>query len=124
MQRQMPKLDPADQAWIRPICFLLAVITIVLYWPVQYYQFNNFDDAQYLTQNPRVQDGLSIEAIGWAFATGYAGNWHPLTWLSHLLDVQVFGFHAGGHHLTNLFFHVANTLLLFLLLRHWTGSIW
>jgi tetratricopeptide (TPR) repeat protein len=102
----------------------LAFVTLVLYWPVQNFQFNNYDDAQYLTQNPRVQNGLSIEAIDWAFTSGYAGNWHPLTWLSHLLDVQVFGFNAGGHHFTNLLFHLANTLLLFLLLRRWTGSIW
>jgi Flp pilus assembly protein TadD len=119
----MPKLDATPQAWVRPICFLLALITLALYWPVQHYQFNNFDDAQYLTQNPRVQNGLTISAIGWAFTTGYAGNWHPLTWVSHLLDVQVFGFNAGGHHFTNLLFHMATTVLLFLLLHRWTGAI-
>jgi len=124
MQRPIPRFDPASLALVRQICFFLAIITLVLYWPVQHYQFNNYDDAQYLTQNPHVQNGLSVHAIGWAFTTGYAGNWHPLTWLSHLLDVQVFGFNAGGHHFTNVLFHVANTLLLFLLLRRWTGSIW
>jgi Tfp pilus assembly protein PilF len=124
MQRPIPRFDPASQALVRQVCFLLAFVTLVLYWPVQNFQFNNYDDAQYLTQNTRVQNGLTVEAIGWAFATGYAGNWHPLTWLSHLLDVQVFGFNAGGHHFTNLLFHVANTLLLFLLLCQWTGSIW
>lgn len=60
----------------------------------------------------------------WAFTTDYASNWHPLTWLSHMLDFQLFGFHAGGHHFTNLLFHIANTLLLFKLLRDWTGSMW
>jgi protein O-mannosyl-transferase len=124
MQRPIPRFDPAGQALVRQICFLLAFITLVLYWPVQNFQFNNFDDAQYLTQNPRVQNGLNFQAIGWAFTTGYAGNWHPLTWLSHLLDVQVFGFNAGGHHFTSLLIHVANTLLLFLLLHRWTASIW
>jgi Flp pilus assembly protein TadD len=124
MQRPIPGIDPAGPALVRRICFLLAFITLVLYWPVQNFQFNNYDDAQYLTQNPHVQNGLRGEAIGWAFATGYAGNWHPLTWLSHLLDVQIFGFRAGGHHFTSLLFHVANTVLLFLLLQRWTGSIW
>ena len=72
------------------------------------------DDAQYLTKNPWVQSGLRRETIAWAFTTGYAGNWHPLTWLSHMLDWQIYGANAGGHHLTSLLFHVANTLLLFL----------
>jgi tetratricopeptide (TPR) repeat protein len=103
---------------------LLALITLILYWPVRHFAFNNYDDAQYLTENPSVQNGITIPAITWAFTTGYAGNWHPLTWLSHLLDVQLFGFNAGGHHFTNVLFHIANTLLLFLLLHRWTGALW
>jgi len=109
---------------VRHICFVLAVVTLLLYWPVHDFQFNNYDDAQYLTQNPHVQNGLSVHAIGWAFSSTYAGNWHPLTWISHLIDVQVFGFNAGGHHFTNLLFHIANTLLLFLLWRRLTGALW
>jgi tetratricopeptide (TPR) repeat protein len=124
MPLETQNCNPSDPACVRVICFLLGFITILLYWPVQSYQFNNFDDAQYITQNPRVQNGLTIKAVGWAFTTGYAANWHPLTWISHMVDVQVFGLKAGGHHFTNLLFHVANTILLFLLLCRWTNSIW
>ena len=110
-------------AWL--IGFLLVLITLALYWPVSHFEFNNYDDGQYITKNPNVQNGLTLPAIKWAFtAVGYGGNWHPLTWLSHLLDIELFGFHAGGHHFTNVLLHTANTLLLFLLLRRWTGNLW
>jgi len=124
VQRLISSIHPAGQPLVRRVCLLLALITIVLYLPVQNFPFNSYDDPQYLTQNPHVQNGLTVTAIAWAFTTGYADNWHPLTWLSHLLDVELFGFHAGGHHLTNLLFHVANTLLLFLVLNCWTGTLW
>ena len=109
---------------VRVVCLLLALITLALYWPVAHFEFNNYNDAQYLTENPGVQHGITIAALKWAFTTGAAANWHPVTWFSHLLDVELFGFHAGGHHFTNLLFHIANTLLLFLLLRRWTGALW
>ncbi|MDB6108365.1 MAG: Tetratricopeptide 2 repeat protein [Pedosphaera sp.] len=119
-----PKTSLTDRGLACLICLILALITLVVYWPVKNFEFNNYDDAQYLTQNPRVQQGITAQAVGWAFTSGYASNWHPLTWLSHLLDVQLFGFNAGGHHFTNLLFHVANTLLLFWVLRRCTGSLW
>jgi protein O-mannosyl-transferase len=126
---QMP--DMPDSAARSPgfrrdacICVLLALVTLALYWPVNGFQFNNYDDAQYITQNPQVQSGLTAENIRWAFTTGHASNWHPLTWLSHMLDCQIFGLNAGGHHLVNLLFHVANTLLLFGLLRRMTDVTW
>jgi protein O-mannosyl-transferase len=106
------------------ICLLLALITLALYWPVHSFQFNNYDDAQYITLNPMVQDGLHSDTIAWAFTTGYASNWHPLTWLSHMLDCQFYGLNPGGPHVTNLLFHLANTLLLFGLLRRLTGAVW
>jgi protein O-mannosyl-transferase len=110
-------------AWLAG--FFLILITLALYWPVRHFEFNNYDDRQYITENPNVQNGLTLPAVKWAFtAVGYAWNWHPLTWLSHLLDVQLFGFNAGAHHFTNVLFHTANTLLLFLLLRRWTGDLW
>jgi len=124
MKHPLPKSEASDPAWVSRICFLLALITLLLYWPARNYEFNNFDDAQYITKNPRVQNGLTLQSIGWAFTSGYGGNWHPLTWISHLLDIQLFGLNAGGHHVTNLLFHMANTLLLFLLLQAWTGSVW
>ncbi|HZV36655.1 MAG TPA: hypothetical protein VFB72_18910, partial [Verrucomicrobiae bacterium] len=108
----------------RLACALLAFITLALYLPVRHFAFNNYDDAQYLTTNPHVQSGLNWNCVKWALTTGYAANWHPLTWLSHALDYSLFGSNAGGHHLTGVLFHVADTVLLFLLLRQLTGAFW
>ena len=88
------------------------------------FAFTNYDDNVYVTANPRVRSGLTLRGLAWALRTGYAGNWHPLTWLSHMLDCQLFGLNAGAHHLVNVLFHVANTLLLFRVLRRMTGALW
>lgn len=106
------------------ICVVLAVVTAAAFWRVLGQDFVEYDDQDYITQNPRVQAGLTWHSIQWAIRTGHAGNWHPLTWLSHMLDCQLFGLHATGHHITSLLFHVSNTVLLFILLRHMTGAIW
>src|ERR1700678_102330 len=102
----------------------IVVAVLAVYRPVTGYEFNNYDDAQYITDNPHVQSGLTIPGVVWAFTTGYAANWHPLTWLSHQLDCQMYGLNAGGHHLMNVVFHALNTLLLFGWLRRWTGEHW
>ncbi|EEF63466.1 tetratricopeptide repeat protein [Pedosphaera parvula] len=107
-----------------PIGLLLATITFVAYYGVLHAGFNNYDDSQYLTENPAIKAGLTAESVEWAFTTGYAGNWHPLTWLSHMLDWQLFGAQAGPHHLISLLFHIANSVLLFVLLRSMTGALW
>ncbi|HWF19135.1 MAG TPA: hypothetical protein VG754_07700, partial [Verrucomicrobiae bacterium] len=122
MQRVASSSD--DQNRDRMVCALLALVTLLLYWPTRHFEFNNYDDAQYLTTNPHVQSGLTWSAIKWAFTTGYAANWHPLTWLSHALDYQIYGSNAGGHHLTGVLFHIADSVLLFLLLRQLTGAFW
>ncbi len=106
------------------ISLILAAVTVALYWPATRFEFNNYDDAQYVTRNPWVQQGLNIDSVYWAFTTGYAGNWHPITWLSHMLDCQLYALAPGGHHFTNLLFHTINTLLLYALLRRLTGNIW
>lgn len=106
------------------ICVFLAGITLALYWPATNHDFVSYDDGIYIIDNPHVNTGLSSANVAWAFRTGYAGNWHPLTWLSHMLDVQLFGLRPGWHHLINLLFHAANTVLLFLLLERMTGSTW
>jgi Flp pilus assembly protein TadD len=106
------------------ICLALAVITAALYLPITHHDFVNFDDDDYITNNSHVQAGLTWAGVIWAFQTGAAANWHPLTWLSHMLDCQLYGLHPGGHHSTNLIFHVINTLLLFLWLRQLTGTLW
>jgi Flp pilus assembly protein TadD len=86
--------------------------------------FVNYDDPDYITGNAHVTGGLTWANIAWAFQSGHAANWHPLTWISHMMDCQLFGLNPAGHHLTNLLFHIANTLLLFVLLEKLTGAIW
>jgi tetratricopeptide (TPR) repeat protein len=92
---------------------LLVLITAFAYAPVRHYGFLNYDDPQYVTLNPNVTGGLTLHGLKWAFTTGYQSNWHPLTWLSHMMDVQLFGTNAGAHHLINVILHIANTLMLF-----------
>jgi protein O-mannosyl-transferase len=110
---------------IRTILIMLAltIATLAVYWQVQYHDFINYDDPLYV-DNPMVRLGLSWDGIRWAFQSTAAANWHPLTWLSHMLDFQIFGKNPAGHHLTNLFFHLANTLLLFLVLNEMTSACW
>ncbi|MBI4634331.1 MAG: glycosyltransferase family 39 protein, partial [Deltaproteobacteria bacterium] len=103
---------------------LLAVVTLAVFWQVTDHEFINYDDTQYVAKNPQVQGGLTLGGIRWAFTTSHAGYWHPLTWLSHMLDYQLFGLQASWHHLMNLFFHLANTLLLFVVLRRMTRGLW
>src|SRR5580658_8135831 len=86
------------------ICFGLAAGTFALYFPILSHGFINFDDDAYITGDPHVKSGLSWAGILWAFKTGYAANWHPLTWISHMADVQFFGVDPAGHHLMNLLF--------------------
>ena len=88
------------------LCLLLALMTAAVYWPVAKHGFINFDDPDYVSANPRVQAGLTAESVKWAFTSFYASNWHPLTWLSHMLDCQLYGLKPAGHHLTSLLFHV------------------
>ncbi|PYS41065.1 MAG: hypothetical protein DMG14_08620 [Acidobacteria bacterium] len=104
------------------VVFLIAV-NLLAYAPVRNYGFVNYDDPQYITQNRQVTGGLTWPGVIWAFTTGYQANWHPLTWLSHMLDAQLYGLNAGAHHLTNLLLHIVNTLLLFWLLVQMTGAL-
>jgi protein O-mannosyl-transferase len=99
-------------------------MVFVVYSDVITHEFVDFDDDLYLTENIRVQKGLSIDNIIWAFTTTSAANWHPITWLSHMTDVQLFGMDPGLHHLTNLFFHTVSTVLLFVVFRKMTGDLW
>lgn len=105
------------------ICGGLALITFCLYLPVWWHDFVNYDDQQYVTDNPRVQAGLTKAGLKWAFGF-YAGNWHPLTWMSHMLDCALYGGWAGGHHLTSVLVHIATTLTLFMVLEQMTQTTW
>jgi len=106
------------------ICLVLALGTAALYWPITHHQFIIFDDDEYVANNNHVLSGLNWTNAVWAFAGAHAANWHPLTWISHQADASIFGGDPGGHHLVNIFFHVANTLLVFLFLLSTTGAMW
>jgi tetratricopeptide (TPR) repeat protein len=116
--------EPRSQKFFLYAAILLSLGTLALYWPVTGYPFINFDDAEYIYDNPVTQAGLTWEGLKWAFNGIHVSNWHPLSWLSHMLDCQLFGLNAGSHHLVNVLFHIANTLLLFGLLRAATGAPW
>jgi tetratricopeptide (TPR) repeat protein len=106
------------------ICFILAAITLLAYWPVQNHEFINFDDDLYITGNHRVKAGLTLDGLIWAFDFNERSYWHPLAWLSHMLDVELFGLNPAGHHLTNLWIHLANSLLLFWIFYRTTGRLY
>lgn len=100
----------------------LAVMVALTFAGVRQHDFVDFDDGLYVVENTNVRGGLTAENVRWAFTTGRAANWHPLTWMSHQLDASLFGMNAGLHHLTNVFWHALNTVLLFGLLRSMTGA--
>jgi hypothetical protein len=100
---------------------LLVVATVALYSPVRGHPFVNYDDNVYVTENAQVKSGLNWDTVQWAFTTSEAGNWHPVTWLSHAFDYQLFQAEPAGHHNTNLLLHVLNVLLLFWVMRQATG---
>ncbi|HUN54594.1 MAG TPA: tetratricopeptide repeat protein [Smithella sp.] len=110
-------------ASILAVLVMVALILFV-YWPVQSYNFINYDDQGYVTSNDLVRTGFTRNNLLEAFSNHYLGNWHPLTMVSHMLDWQLYGSHAGGHHWTNVIIHILNTILLFLLLRTLTGAMW
>jgi len=106
------------------VVLTLIVLTVAVFLPVGRHSFIAFDDLQYVFENPIMRDGLSARGLGWAFrSAGYASNWHPLTWLSHMADVEMFGFDPGPHHLVNLLLHTANATALLLLWRTLTGNL-
>ena len=104
------------------ICLLLALATFAVYFPVQNYDFVNYDDSSYFSSNSHVLSGLTRANIQWAFTSGEYANWHPLTWLSLMLDATLFGHGAAAPHLTNVLLHAMNSILVFLLLRQLTGA--
>ena len=108
------------------IYLFIIVVTLVVYWQVQDHDFINFDDPTYITENRQVRKGLTTDGLQWAFSLEDKEKtyWHPLTWLSHMMDVHVHGLVAGRHLLTNVFLHICNALLLFYILRRMTGAQW
>lgn len=108
----------------RLLILLLAFVTLVVFLPVGSHPFVNYDDTDYITENPFVKGGLSAASLRWAFTAFHASNWHPLTWISHMADCELFRLNAGAHHFVNVLFHAANVALLFALLLRWTEKIW
>lgn len=108
-------------AWA--VAAALVAVTLALYWPARHFDFIVYDDPDYASLNTRVQAGLTLWNVGWAFTTAQASNWHPLTWLSLMLDVNLFGVKAAGFHFTNLVIHAVNAAMLFWLLRCLTNSV-
>jgi len=106
------------------LSLLLAVAAILVYAPVHDHPFASIDDGKYVTQNPHIQDGPTPAAIFWAFTHGYAGNYHPVTWVSHAIDIRLFGLDPTGHHDENVLLHVINAILLFWVLKRATGYTW
>jgi len=117
-----PPLSPRRQTLI--VGLLLVVATLALYNPVSHHPFVNYDDDRYVGDNAHVRAGLHWETVRWAFTTYDEANWHPLTWLSHALDCQLYGLNPAGHHYTNVLLHALNVVLLFLVLSRATGSVW
>lgn len=106
------------------ICIMLLAVTAGAMWELNYCEFVNYDDQDYVINNVHIQDGLTLEGIRWALTSTHAANWHPLTWMSHMLDVQVFGMNAARHHSINLLIHAVNSVLLFLVFCRMTGAVW
>ena len=113
-----------DRWTVLGVCIFLAAITFAVFGQTLGYDFVNYDDGEYVYINPFVQQGLTWEGFRWALTYGNIGHWHPLTWLSHMLDCQLYGLNPGGHHLTNVLLHTAAVILLFLVLRRMTGFLW
>ncbi len=118
MKREHKKL------YVISICVVLVLAIIIAYEPVRLNGFVTYDDNAYVTENTNVYNGITYKSVIWAFTKIYKINWHPLTWLSHMLDCEIYGLEPLGHHITNLLIHIANSLLLFLLLRRMTGAVW
>jgi tetratricopeptide (TPR) repeat protein len=118
------KPRPQSSARTIAIASVLLALTLLVYLPVRTFDFVNYDDPDYVTNNLHVRSGLTADGVLWALTSQDAGNWHPLTWLSHMLDCRLFGLNGGGHHLTSLALHALNTLLLFWVLWRLTGALW
>jgi tetratricopeptide (TPR) repeat protein len=124
-QKKTVAVSRSEPGWRVPVlCLALAAITFVVFGQTVQDEFINCDDPAYVYENPVVTQGLTLRGMVWAFSGFHADNWHPLTWLSHMLDCQLYGLRPGGHHLTNVLLHTATVIGLFLVLRQMTGALW
>jgi tetratricopeptide (TPR) repeat protein len=117
-----PIAHAADKPWqVAVVCIILAVVTVFAFRGVWSNGFVTLDDNEYVLENKQVQQGITLQSLDWAFTTLHAANWHPLTWISHMMDWRIYGNHPSGHHMTSVCLHAANAVLLFLLLLYVTG---
>lgn len=116
--------DISEKKILQLFVVVITVLIVAVYGSSLQNEFINFDDPEYITQNPYIASGLTMSSVTWAMIAGYSANWHPLTWISHAIDIQLFGFNPAGHHLVNVLFHGANSLLLLALLARITGKPW
>ena len=116
--------EQTKKSLVLSIYFALAVSALLVFWQVRNFDFVNYDDDDYVYENPHVLNGLTADGVIWVFTTNRSAHWHPLTWLSLMLDCQLFSTNPGWIHFVNLLLHIANTLLLFAVLKRITGSLW
>jgi tetratricopeptide (TPR) repeat protein len=116
--------EQVKKTLVLSIYFALTVSTLLVFWQVCNFDFVSYDDNYYVYDNPNIQAGITLKSVKWAFTTGRCSNWHPLTWLSLMLDWQLYGNNAGGYHFTNLLFHIVNALLVFIVLKEMTNAVW
>jgi tetratricopeptide (TPR) repeat protein len=124
LQSESPAAGLNDRWLVSGVCLFLAAIVWVVFGQILGHEFVNYDDDFYVYENPEVAQGLTLQGILRAFTHVHCSNWHPLTWISHMLDCQFYGLNPGGHHLTNILLHTATAILLFLVLRRMTGFLW
>ena len=124
LKPERPAAGLNDRWRVPGVCLVLAAITFAVFGQTLRHEFVNFDDNLYVYDNPAVTRGLNLKGVEWAFTHRVCANWHPLTMLTHMLDCQLYGLNAGGHHLTNVLLHTASVILLFLVLRRMTGFLW
>jgi protein O-mannosyl-transferase len=124
LKSESPAAGLNDRWRVPGVCIFLAAITFAVFGQTLRHEFVNFDDSLYVYENPVVTRGLNLKGVGWAFTHTVCANWHPLTMMSHMLDCQLYGLKAGGHHMTNVLLHTASAILLFLVLRQMTGKLW
>src|SRR5215471_17527675 len=120
---QPPRLFASPEKRNVTVCLILAVLILALYNPVNRHPFVNYDDDRYVTGNPHVRQGLTADTISWSLTSTEQANWHPLTWVSHALDVSLFRLNPAGHHFTNVAIHIVNVILLFLILMWATNRL-
>jgi tetratricopeptide (TPR) repeat protein len=125
MTREAEHEEIGTDDWSDTLVFAgLVIVCLVIYWQTTGFAFINLDDPSYVYRNTPILNGINTESVKWAFTAFHSSNWHPITWLSHALDVQLFGLNPGAHHAVNVMLHIANSCLAFVVFRRMTGAVW